>query len=106
MAKNKIKISLSTEAPGSNTIPVTQEKVIAAFESNKKIIDGKIKFAPEVKVKRETDNLYISEMRKTKVGYVVTVEVFHPQRGSDKAPMPLGMLDSRSLLGIYLRLNW
>ena len=63
------------------------------------------KFDPEIKVKRETDTLYISEVRKTKVNYLATIEVYKSQGSNDKAPIPLGALDNKSLNQIMLRLQ-
>lgn len=76
-----------------------REDVIKAFEEKK---TDKVVFEPEIKVKRSRDTLYISEMRRTKVNYLAMVEV---GVGGDKAPVPLGMLDEKSLKIMHDRLT-
>lgn len=80
------------------------EQIATAFESNKHRSGESVKFNPEIKVKREKDMLYISELRKTKVSMMAVVEVYNSNH-TDKAPMPLNMLDNTSLKAIYIRLS-
>lgn len=63
------------------------------------------KFNPEIKVRRTSDIIYISEVKKTKMNYVAMVEVQAHNGASDKAPLPLGTLDDISLKAILLRLK-
>jgi len=92
------------------TIPPTP-KVIGekhldeAFDNHPNRSDDQIFFNPEIKVKRETDTLYISKLKRSRLGFLIaTVEVHDGDKG-DKAPMPIGMLSERAMLAIYLRLT-
>lgn len=68
------------------------EQLIAAFDSSKKKLGDRIIFTPEIKVKRQTDTIYISQVKKTTTNNLLaTVEVYDGKR-SDKAPMPVTML--------------
>lgn len=64
-----------------------------------------VKLEPEVKVKRETDTLYISGIRKHLVAYMAVVEVYNSKGKSDKAPVPLRNLDEVSIKAILIRLK-
>ena len=68
----------------------TLTKVQHAFESRG--VDC-VNFIPEIKVKRAKDILYISQIRKTRMGnLLVTVEVYDTKK-TDKAPMSIALLD-------------
>ncbi len=84
---------------------VTIEDIIKSFESHPFNVNKRIVFKPEVKIKREKDTIYISEMKKLKHGYIAFVEVYNPKSGTDKAPMTISSLDQRSLLGLSLALK-
>jgi hypothetical protein len=72
------------------------DQLLEAFINKVANDNDRIKFQPELKVKRDNDTLYISEIRKTKLGsLLVTVEVY-TTRKSDKAPMPVAVLDEKS----------
>ena len=77
--------------------PTTKEAIAEAFYA---LQTEKHVFTPEIKVKRRNDTLYISELRKTKLGILAMVEV----GVNDKAPVPLGMLDERTLGAIKERI--
>lgn len=83
----------------------TQEQMLEAFENSKNRSGEKISFSPEVKVKRETDTLYIHEIKRIKTTLVAVVEVYHPSSGSDKAPMPIAALSDTAQRAIYTRLS-
>lgn len=83
----------------------TDEQMLEAFENNKNRSGERVSFIPEVKVKRETDTLYIHEIKRIKDRLVVVVEVFHPSTGSDKAPMPIRALSDTAQRAIYTRLS-
>jgi hypothetical protein len=68
-------------------------------------VTDKVQFDPEIKVKRETDTLYISEVRKTKFNYMAVVEVFNSSSKNDKAPLPIGSLSDIAQKAIYKRIN-
>jgi hypothetical protein len=71
---------------------------------NQKVSDT-VKFEPEIKIKREADTLYISEVRKTKINFMVVVEVFRNHGKNDKAPIPVGALSEIAMKAIYIRLS-
>lgn len=52
------------------------DQIAQAFEVNKHRTGDTVKFEPEIKVKRDNDTLYISEIRKTKVNYMALVGEF------------------------------
>lgn len=83
----------------------TIQQLIEAFDASPQKADDKIRFDPEIKVKREKDTLYISEIRKHRLGLYALVEVFHPQHGGDRAPMPIGLLNSVTLKAIHQRIS-
>lgn len=76
------------------------DQIKSAF--NAKAVE-KIVFDPEIKVKRLRDILYISELRKTKTGSILAV--VEVGTTNDKAPMPLALLDDKSLLAIHSKLR-
>jgi hypothetical protein len=78
----------TTQAPAT-----TIDKILAAYDKAS-TAKGKDKFVfvPEIKVKRDNDILYVSDIRKTKMNtLMVTVEVYTVSK-SDKAPMPIQLL--------------
>jgi hypothetical protein len=64
-----------------------------------------IKFDPEIKVKRENDTLYISEVKKTKMGYMVVIELYRSHGKNDKGTILLASLDTISLNAILTRVK-
>ena len=62
----------------------------------------RLEFKPEIKVRREKDIIYISELVQTKETLRAKVEVGD---GGDKASMPIGLLDDKSLRSIWRRLQ-
>jgi hypothetical protein len=83
-----------------------KEQIIKLFLEKAKG-KGNYVFAPEIKVRRTNDIIYISEIRQTYFAkslpnYHVIVEV---GTSTDKAAMPLPMMDNLSLRAIYLRLK-
>lgn len=88
------------------TVETLSEKILAAFEQ-KATSKGKDKFmfTPEIKVKRNNDILYVSDIRKTKMNtLMVTVEVYTIKK-SDKAPMPLALLNDVAQKQVLARLS-
>ncbi len=82
------------------------DQITEAFDNSTRKQGDVINFKPEIKVRRTDDTLYISQLRKTKVNLVATVEVYHPETTkSDKAPMPLGMLSDIAHRAILMRLK-
>lgn len=76
-----------------------------AFNNCPKRYDDQVFFNPEVKVKRQFDTLYISKLKRSRLGFLIaTVEVHDGDKG-DKAPMPVGSLSENAMLAIYLRLT-
>lgn len=83
----------------------TIQQLNDAFDACPKKTEDRICLDPEIKVKRETDKLYISEIRKNRIGLYAMVEVYHPQHGSDMATMPIGLLNDSTLRIIHQRLS-
>jgi hypothetical protein len=68
----------------------------------KVINQEKITFKTEIKVREDENSapIYISEIRKTNISFLVQVEV-----GADKAPVPLKSLSEKALRAIKSRLE-
>jgi len=85
--------------------PSIEERLLNAFDKSSKVINSKIKFIPEIKIKRENDTLYISELTKTKINtLLVTVEVFSVTK-TDKASMPVAVLSDIAQREILKRIK-
>lgn len=97
-------ISIMQQVINYKTTSRMIDQIAAAFEKSNKRTGTAIKFVPEIKVKREKDMLYISELRQTKVNFLAVVEVYDGTV-NDKAPMPLGSLSESALKAIYIRLS-
>jgi hypothetical protein len=88
------------------TLESLTDKILSAFDQ-KATAKGKekIAFIPEIKIKRENDILYVSEIRKTKMNtLMVTVEIYTVAK-SDKAPMPLAHLNEVAQKQVLARLS-
>lgn len=66
--------------------------------------ESAIFFEPEIKVKRSTDTLYISKLVKRNSTLIATVEV-HDGKTTDKAPMPITVLNDVAQRAILIRLK-
>jgi len=65
----------------------------------------RIAFAPEIKVKRAHDTIYISEVKKTKINTLIATIEVHNGRIGDKAPLPVTSLDDIAQKQILIRLK-
>lgn len=83
------------------------QEITAAFDryQGKGKIGDRITLAPEIKVKRSKDTIYISEVKKTKINTMIATVEVHNGKISDKAPMPLTVLDDVVQKQILIRLK-
>jgi len=83
------------------------DQITTAFDryQGKGRAGDKITLAPEIKVKRSHDTIYISEVRKTKINTMIATVEVHNGKIGDKAPMPLTALDDVAQKQILIRLK-
>lgn len=83
------------------------EELMVVFDryQGKGRVGERITFAPEIKVKREHDTIYISEVKKTKINTLIATVEVHNGRVGDKAPLPVINLDEVTQKQILIRLK-
>ena len=86
---------------------MVEDILMIAFDqyTGEEKIGDKITFKPEIKIKRDTDTIYLGQLRKTRLNTLLATVEVHNGHSQDKAPMPVSLLDAKAITQILTRLN-